>query len=233
MSGLVVSVGRRVMPPARPTPSAPPAITQTITGDHTILNQSGTTISGLRVTGQLLIRGCTNLTVTDSWLGALAISGGTGITLSRFLIDGKLGTDAMHITSDTGRVSDVILQDGWVHNPILSGASHYDGLQVRGVSGLTVRDVMFDQGPGGLDAQLNASIYLETANGGNEDVLIERVESIVRGYFHLYLYGDRITIRDSVFHNFPQAQLVFPSSTATIAQSGNTDNAGVPLTINW
>lgn len=224
--------------PVEPTPPAPSPIMETLTGDVAWDGRSGT-VRGLRVTGELLLRNCRDLVLEDCAFGALSMSSSQRITVRRFEVDGRLGKDGIHVTSDGAtRCAGILLEDGLVHSPDLSGASHYDGIHVRGVEDLTVRDVVFDQGDydredplSSLDSRLNASVFLEDANGGNRRVLLERVTSRVRGYHHLYLYAAELTIRDSVFHAFPHAKLLYSGSTTAFTQEGNTWADGSPLTI--
>lgn len=83
--------------------------------------------------------------------------------------------DGIHITSDTGQVSNVTLANNYIHSPTPGSGAHADGLQVRGVVGLTLTNNNFDMGPwftvAGQDV-LNAAVFLEGGNGGNSDITL-------------------------------------------------------------
>ncbi|WP_436493672.1 hypothetical protein [Actinokineospora sp. HUAS TT18] len=82
------------------------------------------------------------------------------------------GRDLVHVTGDRGfRVSDVLFDTVWAHNPALCGGCHTDGMQVRGVNNMTVRNSTFDMGPDWHES-LNAALFFENANGGNTNVVL-------------------------------------------------------------
>ncbi|HET9411303.1 MAG TPA: right-handed parallel beta-helix repeat-containing protein [Candidatus Saccharimonadales bacterium] len=85
------------------------------------------------------------------------------------------GADGMHITSDSGQVSNVTVTNNFIRSPIPEPGAHADGVQVRGVNGLTFTNNAIDMGVwkqvAGQDA-LNAAIFLEDANGGNSNITL-------------------------------------------------------------
>jgi hypothetical protein len=74
-------------------------------------------------------------------------------------------------------VKNVTLRYNYVHDPRVPSTAHYDGTQVRGVSGLTIHCSVYDAGP--YKPQFNAAIYLENANGGDSNAVVD----------HNWLYG--------------------------------------------
>ena len=186
------------------------------------------TLRNVRVTGNAAFRG-DNIVVEDSELGALTLSGTAGVQVRRVEISGTPGHDGIHVTSDTGRASDVLIEDTWVHSPAVTATSHYDGIQVRGVDRLTLRRVSMDLGP--WQRQYNAAVFLEAANGGNRDVTLEGSRFIGGGYT-LYSFASRVSVRGTVFGGGRWGHL-FPSSPAcSITEfTGNRDTAGAALVV--
>lgn len=188
-------------------------------GDVTFVGDN-LTVRNVHVTGSLAFRG-DNIVVQNSQAGAFALSGTSGVRVSGLEVFGSLGEDGMHITSDTGRVSDVVIEDTWVHNPIVKPHSHYDGIQVRGVDGLTLRRVLIDIGP--WITQSNAALFLENANGGNADITVEDSMFLGGGYT-LYSFGTNVRVTNSVFDGGRWGHLFPSSQVGNITQfSGNTD----------
>lgn len=198
-----------------------------IDGDVTFAGDN-LTLRNVRITGEVIFRG-DNIVVQDSELGALSLSGTSGVHVSGVEINGTLGADGIHITSDTGQVSDVLIEDTWVHNPIVKPASHYDGMQVRGVKGLTLRNVLIDLGP--HRDQFTAAVFLENAQGGNWDVTLERSMFLGGGYT-FYSTATNVRVIDSVFDGGRWGHLFPRSETDKITQfAGNTDASGNPLSL--
>lgn len=85
------------------------------------------------------------------------------------------GADGIHITSDSGQVSNVTVTNNFIRSPTPEPGAHADGVQVRGVNGLTFTNNAIDMGVwkqvAGQDA-LNAAIFLEDANGGNSNITL-------------------------------------------------------------
>lgn len=88
----------------------------------------------------------------------------------------SFNSDGMHVTSDTRQVKNLTIRHNFVHTPTPGCGAHADGIQVRGVDGLTLTNNNFDMGAWFLvcntDA-LNAAVYIETANGGNYNITLD------------------------------------------------------------
>lgn len=196
-----------------------------ITGDVTF-SGSSLTLRNVRVTGRALFRG-SSIVVEDSEFGAVSLSGSQNVRLSRVDVFGYAGSDGIHVTSDSGRARDVLVEDTWIHNPLVTASSHYDGMQVRGVEGLTLRRVSIELGA--HKPQYNAALFLENANGGNRGVTVED-SWILGGGYAFYSFADQVAIRRTTFgdgrwgHLFPQSE-----ATKIIEFTGNRDLAGQPL----
>ena len=196
-----------------------------ITGD-VLFTGSNLTLRDVRVTGEAIFRG-DGLVIEDSEFGALSLSGTAGVRISGVDVFGALGKDGMHITSDSGRVSDVVVEDTWIHGPTPLPTSHYDGIQVRGVDRLTLRRVAVDLGA--FAPQHNAALFLEGANGGNHGVTVES-SSLRGGGYALYTFADDVRVRGSVIGGGNWGHL-FPASPAEaiVEFAGNADTTGQAL----
>ncbi|MBM7771966.1 hypothetical protein JOD54_002170 [Actinokineospora baliensis] len=179
--------------------------------------------------------------------GGLSLSG-VDTALLRLIDVHHSGTDLLHITSDSGQCSDITISDSVFRNPVPIEDAHSDGLQVRGVRGLTIRHCSFDMGPWVLVAgkdTLNSCVFLQNAQGGNHDVRIEDtyldgagfalVVDVVHG--RLILKGNRWGVQD---HHGPVS---LTGAVPTLAQDNRRyvsgtlvipDTLGVDdLSITW
>ena len=192
-----------------------------LVGERQVLRNS-------RVEGHLVVRG-TDVTIEDSELGALSVSSATQVVARRVEIFGNLGDDGIHVTSGGGpRASDVVIEGCWVHSPQVEAESHYDGIQVRGVDGLTLRGNTFDLGPW-MD-RYNAAVFLEEANGGNVDVLVEG-NLINGGGYSVYVNGRDVRLVDNRFGNDANWGLLHPRHTP-FEESGSTwADDGTPVSL--
>ncbi|SDF65466.1 hypothetical protein SAMN05660662_2934 [Blastococcus aurantiacus] len=130
--------------------------------------------------------------VNVSWStirGGLGVSSHTGGRFSNLDIR-DLPHDGLHITSDRGQLArDLVFDTCWVHGFQPAAGAHADGIQIRGVDGLTLANCTLDlgpwaHGPDGRDA-LNAAFFTENANGGASNVRLR----------NSYLNGGGITWR--------------------------------------
>jgi hypothetical protein len=224
-TGVPVGVTLAPMTGGTVSTSATTIADRVITGD-VLFTGSSLTLRNVRVTGEAIFRG-SGIVVEDSEFGAVSVSGATNIRLSRVDVFGSAGRDGVHITSDSGRASDVVLEDVWIHNPSVTASSHYDGIQVRGVDRLTLRRVAVELGA--YQPQQNAALFLENANGGNRSVTVED-SWILGGGYAFYSFAADVRIRRTTFggarwgHLFPQSQ------AANIVEfADNRDTGGTPL----
>lgn len=93
------------------------------------------TLRNVRVTGEAQFRG-DNLVLENSEFGAVGLSGTATVRARGIDIFGTLAKDGLHVTSDTGRVSDVVIEDSWIHNPVLTAGQHYDGIRLIRIQGV-------------------------------------------------------------------------------------------------
>ena len=149
-----------------------------ITGD-VVFTGSNLTVRNVRVTGHAVFRG-DDLVIEDSEFGSWALSGTERVRAARIDVFGNPAHDGLHVTADAGPVRDVVVADSWIHNPLIANGSHYDGIQVRGVDGLTIRNVLIDLGA--YASGQNAALFLENANGGNRNVLVQGSWLLGGGY---------------------------------------------------
>jgi hypothetical protein len=182
-----------------------------LTGDNQVLRNS-------RVDGMVTVRGAGGQVIEDSEVGALSVSGATSFTARRVEVFGLAGSDGIHITSDTGRAADVVIESSWIHSPAVTAGSHYDGVQVRGVDRLTLRGNTIDLGT--WAPQYNAAVFLESANGGNAGVTIEG-NVINGGGYSMYLNGSDIAVTGNQFGSESRWGLLYPEH-ARFTATGNT-----------
>lgn len=196
-----------------------------VTGE-VVLEGDNQTLRDVRVEGQVLVLG-DGVVIEDSELGSLSVSGATSFRASRVEIFGFPGSDGIHVTSDRGRVVDVLIEDSWIHSPQVTETSHYDGIQVRGVEGLVFRGNHVDLGP--HRPQYNAAIFLQNANGGNRDVTVEG-NFINGGGFSLYVGGEEIAFIDNVLGPDLRWGPLYPESDPFVDE-GNRWSDGRPLSL--
>lgn len=135
------------------------------------ISGTGVVVRNVRVDGSVLITGerVRLKRVTAEHIG---ISSAVDVVVARASI-GYGPDDGIHVTSDGDRlVRDVVLRYNYIHHPAAPPESHYDGTQVRGVDGMTIRCSTYRSGP--FQETMNANIYLENANGGIRNVTVAR-----------------------------------------------------------
>ena len=182
------------------------------------LTGAGQVLRNSRVDGHVLVRG-QDVTIEDSEVGALSVASATHVVARRVEVFGLLGYDGIHVTSDGEvRTSDVTIEGSWVHSPQVESGSHYDAVQVRGVDGLTIRYSTLDLGD--WVPQHNAAVFLEDANGGNADVLVEQ-NLINGGGYALYLTGTDVRVVGNRFGPDVHWAALYPEF-APFEESGNT-----------
>jgi hypothetical protein len=133
-------------------------------------------VRNVEVAGKILVTG-DNVTIDRVSMASMAISSASGTTVQYSNIGNSL-EDAIHITSDSGRmIKNVVLSHNYIHTPRAPEEAHYDGTQVRGVRGIRISCSTYDPGP--YQQTFNAAVFIEEANGGNKNVSVE----------HNWLYG--------------------------------------------
>lgn len=152
-----------------------------------IFRGNGITLRNCYIRGGIQFEG-DNITIENCTIeGGASLSGTNGVRFRHNQIK-KFAGDALHITADSGVTANVLIENSYFHTPTPECGDHADGVQVRGVTKLTVVNNTIDMGPWfqvcGNDV-LNAAIFLESANGGNRDMTIDGN----------YLDGAGITLR--------------------------------------
>lgn len=220
-----VASGATLTPMAGGTVNATGVVAnRVITGD-VVFTGSGLTVRNVRVTGHAVFRG-DDLVIEDSEFGSWALSGTERVRAARVEVFGNPGQDGLHVTSDTGPVRDVVVADSWIHNPLIANGSHYDGIQVRGVDGLAVQNVVIDLGT--YATGQNASVFLENANGGNHNVLVQG-SWLLGGGYTVVSYGTNVRVTDTVVRAGRWGYLN-PDSWTLAAFNGNMADGAGPLT---
>jgi hypothetical protein len=139
--------------------------------DHLVVAGKGVTVRNVHVKGSILVTGDGTL-IDHVTAGGVSISSAQNTTVQYANIGFGRG-DGIHVTSDRGRtVRNVTLRYNWVHDPRVPDDAHYDGIQVRGVNGLSILCSVFDAGS--YQHMNNAGVYLEDANGGDSNIVVAR-----------------------------------------------------------
>lgn len=168
--------------------------------------------------------------------GGISISGAADVVLEGNNVHGS-ASDLIHITSDTGRIRNLMIRNNFLHSPEPACGAHADGIQVRGVENLTLENNAIDMGPWrqmcGGDV-LNAAIFFENANGGNS--LIRVIGNYLNGagYVLRLAPGRDQRIVDNRFGRDERYGLILNNSVPgdIVAASGNVrdDNGeAVPI----
>ncbi|HEV7194446.1 MAG TPA: hypothetical protein VGN19_00770 [Pedococcus sp.] len=141
-----------------------------------VVSGNGVTVRNVQVNGSILVTG-DGAMIDHVTAKGVSISSATGTTVQYANIGFGQG-DGIHVTSDRGRlVRNVTLRYNYVHDPRVSSNAHYDGTQVRGIDGLNLSCSVYDPGP--YQSMFNAAVYLEDANGGDNNIMVS----------HNWLYG--------------------------------------------
>ncbi len=216
--------------PGGTIPAGGTTIANAVIDGDALFTGSNLTLRNVRVTGHAVIRG-DNVVIERSQVGALSLSGTWGVRVSGVDVAGAVGQDGIHITSTsgTGQAGAITITDTWVHNPLVTPTSHYDGIQVRGVDSLTLQRVAVDLGT--YQPRYNAALFLEDVDGGNRNVTVADSRFTGGGY-EVYSFGVNIAYRGSVFGGGRWGHLYPSSPTFAITDfTGNADTAGSPLTL--
>lgn len=175
-------------------------------GDHN-------TLVGCKVTGRLYHSGDYNAVLDSDVACASLGGGGSHKTIKRCRWTGMVDQDGIHLSSDPIRVSDVLLEGNYIGNPMIPDTSnaHYDGIQVRGVDRLAMYGNFFDvwDGVETYEGSYNSTVFLQDANGGNYDVLMDGNWSRHAGAYHFYFFAYRFRIQNHLVFRYPSDGLVY------------------------
>lgn len=141
--------------------------------DHWTFSGNNVTIRNSKITGAVWFLG-NNLTIEHSEIvGGVSLSG-TG-TVSMTYNNIHDWDDGIHITSDSGPVTDVTISYNYVHDPDPPCGAHADVIQLLGVNGLIVTHNNLDMGPWfqvcGQDV-LNGVFQIESTQGPDTNMTI-------------------------------------------------------------
>lgn len=137
--------------------------------DSLVIRGRNVVVTNVEVKGTVLVIGDGAL-IDRVTAGGLTVSSASDVVVQFSKMVGT-GNDGLHVTSDRGRhVQRVRMTHNFIGEPRTSKDTHYDGIQVRGATGLEISCSTFDAGP--VSPNYNAGIYLEDANGGTRNVQI-------------------------------------------------------------
>jgi hypothetical protein len=153
--------------------------------------------------------------------------------------------DLLHITSDRTvngvrrMVKNAVVDTVWAHSDSTASQlpDHVDGMQIRGLEGLTVRNSVFDLGA--FQDSDNAAYFTQPSNGGHWDIRVDN--SWFRGGYCSFRYegttGGYFEVTNCCF---PYSPLSAPQynpkqGSSPTLQSGNKyqkqDGSWAPLTL--
>ncbi len=131
---------------------------------------SNVTVRNVSVAGSILVAG-DNVMIDRVTTQGIGISSASNVTVQYANI-GFGPDDAIHVTSDGGRyINNVTLKYNYMHDPRVAPSAHYDGIQVRGAANSTIACNTIDPGP--FQETFNAAVYLEDANGGENNIVVQ------------------------------------------------------------
>lgn len=191
------------------------------------------TFINCRFRGIAVFDGADGTTVTDCTFDrGWSISSTATLLFERCKAVGFEPDDGVHITSDGAYIcSDITLRDCYLYNALATGEAHADGIQVRGSLRLHVDHCYVDMGP--FNDTHNAAIYLENANGGNTDWLVEDSYFKTGNGYTLYIHspGGAGTFRNNTIA--PGAfGYQYAAAPGNVTASGNVDENGDPYDVH-
>lgn len=203
-----------------------------LNGSYTFTGQN-VTIKNCDVSGGLTFAVATNVTVERCKIrGGISIASSKSVTVQYSNIY-EFGSDGFHVTSDRTSGSTIIrntnitLANNLIHKPTPGCGAHADGIQVRGVDTLVLRNNNFDMGPWkqvcSQDA-LNAAVFLQDANGGNKDVTMDN-NMLAGGGFTFYLgTGPRTKLINNIIKRGNYGWVNNTSKAGDVIQATNNVN---------
>lgn len=157
------------------------------------LNASHVVIRDSRFNGGLGLVSTTNVTVEYTEIVGDIFLASAVDTVVRATEIRNSSSDLIHITSDRGRyVRNALIDTVWAHSPMPSNDAHTDGVQLRGVQGVTIRNSFLDLGT--FKSQHNAAFFSQQGYGNepydkNADVRV--TDTWMRGGGYTFRYEDQ------------------------------------------
>ena len=214
------------------------------TGPSTITT-AGTVIQNKQITGSLTIAAANVKVLNSKTTGKILIyPGGNDALISRVTgqsvtvssahravveysnLTNTASEDTFHVTSDQGTyINTVTIRNNYVHDPVVGGGAHYDGLQLRGATNVQILCNNFDLGT--YRSQYNAPVFIEGDNGGNARVVVND-NWLFGGAFGFMFGSDNDSLTRLTNNRFGGDMHWGPScyapNGAPAVQSGNTVN---------
>jgi cytoskeletal protein RodZ len=130
-------------------------------------------LKNVNVTGNIVVAEADNVLIDHVTARSIAISSSSNTTIQYAQVNAFEG-DSFHITSDgSSYITNVTIKHSYISRPGFNpgSLSHWDGVQIRGANGVTIFCNNFDVGA--WQDPYNVLIYLEQANGGNDNVVVD------------------------------------------------------------
>lgn len=130
-------------------------------------------LKNVSVTGNIVVAEADDVLIDHVTARSIAISSSSNTTIQYAQVNAFEG-DSFHVTSDgSSYITNVTIKHSYISRPGFNpgSLSHWDGVQIRGANGVTIFCNNFDVGA--WQDPYNVLIYLEQANGGNDNVVVD------------------------------------------------------------
>ncbi|EON22846.1 hypothetical protein CF8_3208 [Nocardioides sp. CF8] len=129
-----------------------------------VINADNVTVRNVHATGSVGTY-ADNTRIADSTIPHIWSSSGSGMLVERTDLGGGFEGDTFHVTSDNGSyIQGFTMRGNWIHDVTVPQGAHYDGIQVRGATGVLIECNNFDLGA--YQEGYNAPVFFENDNGG-------------------------------------------------------------------
>jgi hypothetical protein len=143
------------------------------TSSDLTISAANVTIKNVKAAGISVLKSGPGARISNVTVGGIYSSSGSNIAIDKANIGFTSGGDSIHITSDSGvHIVGFTLTNSWIHDPRPGPAEHWDGIQVRGADNSLVQCNAFDLGA--WKEPINSAVYFEAANGGNNNIRIDK-----------------------------------------------------------
>lgn len=138
-----------------------------------VIYADGVQFKNVNVSGDVVVAEANDVLFDHVTVRSIAISSSLNTTIQYAQVN-AFERDSFHITSDGGTyITNVTIKHSYISRPGFNpgSLSHWDGVQIRGASDVTIFCNDFDVGP--WQDPYNVLIYLEPANGNNGRVVVD------------------------------------------------------------
>lgn len=138
-----------------------------------VIYADGVQLRNVTVAGDILLAEANDIVIDHVTTRSVALSSSSNATIQYSEVNAFEG-DSFHITSDgSSYITNVTLRHNYIARPGFNpgSLSHWDGVQIRGANNVLIFCNNFDVGT--WQDPYNVLIYLEQANGGNDNITVD------------------------------------------------------------